>query len=236
MREGRVFAYAVLASIALHALLLAALPGFRELSALIPEEPEPLIARVERLKPPPAKPEAREPPAPKPAPAAKPAPLPKPVAPLPRTQPLVIPPSASPAEPAPLVQAPAPAPAPAPLTRIDPRLLVPEPPAPDPERSGALEHYRQELVRVASDFKRYPRVAIDNNWEGEVLVRLAVGADGRIASLRVARGSGYEVLDREALQMFEAAKPFVEIPRALRGKAFELELRAIYNLRDQRSG
>lgn len=236
MREGRVFAYAVLASIALHALLLAALPGFRELSALIPDEPEPLIARVERLPPPPAKPEAREPPAPKPAPAAKRAPLPKPVAPLPRTQPLVIPPPASPAEPAPLAQAPAPAPAPAPLTRIDPRLLVPEPPAPDPARLGALERYRQELVRVASDFKRYPRVAIDNNWEGEVLVRLAVGADGRIASLRVARGSGYEVLDRQALQMFEAAKPLVDIPRALRGKAFELELRAIYNLRDQRSG
>lgn len=230
MREGRVFAYAVLASITLHALLLAALPGFRELSALIPEEPEPLIARVERL----------EPPAPKPAPAAKPDPPPKAAAPLPRTRPQVIPPPASPAEPAPLAPAPAPspaaAPALAPLTRIDPRLLVPEPPAPDPERAGALERYREELVRVASDFKRYPRVAIDNNWEGEVLVRLAVGADGRIASLRVARGSGYEVLDRQALQMFEAAKPFVEIPRALRGKAFELELRAIYNLRDQRSG
>jgi periplasmic protein TonB len=235
MREGRVFAYAVLASIALHALLLAALPGFRELSALIPDEPEPLIARVERLQPPPAKPEAREPPAPKPAAKReeKPAPPPPLAA---RLEPIVIPPPVAPAEPAPLAQAPAPPPAPAPLTRIDPRLLVPEPPAPDPERSGALERYREDLVRVASDFKRYPRVAVDNNWEGEVLVRLAVGADGRIASLGVARGSGYEVLDRQALQMFEAAKPLVEIPPALRGKAFELELRAIYNLRDQRSG
>lgn len=230
MREGRVFAYAVLASIGLHALLIAALPEFREFKALVRSEPEPLIARVERL----------EPPAPKPAPAAKPTPLPKATAPLPRTQPLVIPPPASPAEPAPLAQPPAPAPAPAaapaPLTHIDPRLLAPEPPAPDPERAGALERYREALVRVASDFKRYPRVAIDNNWEGEVLVRLAVGADGRIASLRVARGSGYDVLDRQALQMFEAAKPLVAIPRALRGKAFDLELRAIYNLRDQRSG
>lgn len=248
MRGGRAIAVAVLASIALHALLLAALPGIRELAALIPPEPEPLIARIVRLVPPQPTPPSK----PEPAPVAKPEPEPKPApvvakpepkpAPVPRPAPIVIPPPAAPAEPAPLVQAPAPVPAPAPapalapLTRIDPRLLVPEPPAPDPERSGALERYRQELVRVASDFKRYPRVAIDNNWEGEVLVRLAVDADGRIASLSVARGSGYEVLDRQALQMFEAAKPFVEIPRALRGKAFDLELRAIYNLRDQRSG
>ncbi|MGE3162192.1 MAG: energy transducer TonB, partial [Burkholderiales bacterium] len=188
------------------------------------------------------------PPAPKaePAPVAKPEPKPAPPpaakpAPAPRPAPIVIPPPAAPAEPAPMVRAPepalAPAPSPAPpITRIDPRLLLPETPAPDPAREGALERYREELVRIASDFKRYPRVAVDNNWEGEVRVRLAVGADGRIASLRVARSSGYAALDRQALQMFEAAKPLVEIPPALRGQAFELELRAIYNLRDQRSG
>lgn len=243
MRGGRALAVAVLASIALHALLLAALPGLRELAALVPPEPEPLIARIARLAPP-----RPAPPAPKaePAPVAKPEPKPAPPpaakpAPAPRPAPIVIPPPAAPAEPAPMVRAPepalAPAPSPAPpITRIDPRLLLPETPAPDPAREGALERYREELVRIASDFKRYPRVAVDNNWEGEVRVRLAVGADGRIASLRVARSSGYAALDRQALQMFEAAKPLVEIPPALRGQAFELELRAIYNLRDQRSG
>jgi hypothetical protein len=60
-----------------------------------------------------------------------------------------------------------------------------------------LGHYRRELTRAAARFKRYPRVAIDNNWEGEVVLVLAIGADGRIASLRVRRGSGYEVLDRK---------------------------------------
>jgi periplasmic protein TonB len=243
MRGGRAFAVAVLASIGLHALLLAALPGIRELAALIPPEPEPLIARIARLAPPPppVKPAVRQEaprPAPKRAPVAKPEPRP---APVPRPAPIVIPPPAAPAEPAPMVQAPEPAPAPAPspappIARIDPRLLLPEAPAPDPARAGALERYREELVRVASDFKRYPRVAVDNNWEGEVVVRLALDAEGRIASLSVARGSGYAVLDRQALQMFEAAKPLVQIPAALRGKAFKLELRAIYNLRDQRSG
>jgi hypothetical protein len=44
------------------------------------------------------------------------------------------------------------------------------------------------------------------------------------------------VLDSQALEMFKRAKPLVPIPSALRGKEFIIELRAIYNLRDQDSG
>jgi hypothetical protein len=44
------------------------------------------------------------------------------------------------------------------------------------------------------------------------------------------------VLDHQAREMFEKAKPFVPLPAALRGKAFEVELRAVYNLNAQRSG
>jgi hypothetical protein len=36
--------------------------------------------------------------------------------------------------------------------------------------------------------------------------------------------------------MFKKAKPLVQIPAALRGKEFTIELRAIYNLKDQDSG
>jgi protein TonB len=85
-------------------------------------------------------------------------------------------------------------------------------------------------VTVAARFKRYPRSAIDNNWEGSVVVRMTVGADGRIAALGVARSSGHEVLDQQALDMFRTAKPFVQLPPELAGREFELELRAIYSL------
>jgi len=65
---------------------------------------------------------------------------------------------------------------------------------------------------------------------------MSIGADGRIEALRVVSGSGHAVLDRQALEMFRNAKPRVPIPAALRDRAFELELRAVYRLRDQRSG
>ena len=77
MREGanRSFGLALLASVLLHALLLAALPSLRELAAQLPQVPAPLVARLTQ---PQAKPvasapaeEARRPPTPekRPAPA-----------------------------------------------------------------------------------------------------------------------------------------------------------------------
>lgn len=245
MRYGanRVIGFALLASLALHAALLALVPQYRELSALIPPEPEPLIARVERVAPRPAKP-APKPPVPE---VRQPAP-PKPQALPPRPEPIVKPepapePEPEPAEPAaPLFEpqpAPAPAPAPArapppaPLVRVDPRLLLEEPPAvPDVRRARALARYGDDMNRAAKRFERYPRAAVDNNWHGEVTVALAVDAQGGIADLRVTSSTGYPLLDRLALEMFREAHAVVGIPGPLRGRPFEIDLRAIYEIRN----
>ncbi|MBI3322310.1 MAG: energy transducer TonB [Candidatus Omnitrophica bacterium] len=45
----------------------------------------------------------------------------------------------------------------------------------------------------------YPRVARIQGWEGKVLVRAWVTPSGGVASVRVTRSSGREVLDRAAL-------------------------------------
>jgi protein TonB len=105
--------------------------------------------------------------------------------------------------------------------------------APD---AGTLAQYRLQLISAAKRYKRYPRVAMDNNWEGDVVVRMVIGANGMLTSVSVKTGSGHEVLDSQALEMFKRATPLVPIPSALRGKEFSIELRAIYNLRDQDSG
>ncbi len=207
---NRAFGIAVLASIALHALLFAALPQWRELSVLLPPEPEPLIARVERLEPP--------------------APVPQP--PVPEARKLAPPkPKPAPREPEPVV-APAPAPAPAPVAPLFKPQPAPEP-APKPDTDAAVvKRYSSDVVEAAKRIERYPRAAVDNNWTGEVKVTMRIGASGRIADLRVTQSSGYALLDRNALQMFESAQPLVPIPRELAGKAFEVELRAIYNVTD----
>ncbi len=224
-RARRVFGYAVFASLLLHALVFYVLPVARELNALLPQEAEPLIARVEHLEPPPPKP----PPAPE---IRKPAPPPpvqvvKPV-PAPASAPAPVP------EPAPVAPpAPAPEPAPAPVAMAPPLAVAPPAPAPAPPPAidpHMRSDYAQRISAAAERYKVYPRVAIDNNWRGEVAVVMAIAADGRIASLRVARSSGHPVLDDQALEMFARAKPEVRMPAALRGRAFELELRAVFRL------
>jgi protein TonB len=237
---NRVFGYALLASIVLHAFLLAV--GWPQLGEALKHPVEVLAPVVARLMapppPPPPAPPAPDPPAPAPSPpvetpvAAAPAPKPKPQprpdakpAPAPRQEPREI------AEPAP---APAPTPAP-PVAAVKPQPVAPVVPA-VPDTASLIAQYRAALLAEAGRHKRYPLVALDNGWEGEVVVRLGIAADGSIASLDVKSSSGHAALDRQALEMFRKARAEVTVPAALRGKQFSVELRAVYNLKDQASG
>ena len=103
------------------------------------------------------------------------------------------------------------------MARIDPQ---PGPPAQSAPDTGALDIYRLELMQMARKYKRYPRAAMDNNWEGRVVVRMVVGANGMISSISVATSTGHELLDKQALDMIQKAKGGVLIPSALRGREF----------------
>ena len=252
--QNRAFNYAVVASLVLHGLLLFALPGLKDsskrqapLGPIIARLVEPQSAapapQVEPPKPrvEPPKPQARETPVPPPAPR-KPQPSLKPV---PKAESRITTPpapAAPTAEPAPAAPpAPAGPSAPPTVAKVDP--IPGSAPAPGPATpqapamdEGSLAQYRLQLISAARKYKRYPRVAMDNNWEGDVVVRMVIGANGMISALSIKASSGHEVLDQQALDMFKKAKPLVQIPPALRGREFIIELRAIYNLKDQDSG
>jgi protein TonB len=105
-----------------------------------------------------------------------------------------------------------------------------------PDTASLIARYRAALLAEASRHKRYPLVALDNGWEGEVVVRMAIAADGSIAGLDVQSSSGHAALDRQAVEMFRKARAAVALPDSLRGRQFSLELRAVFNLKDQASG
>ena len=128
-----------------------------------------------------------------------------------------------------------PAPPPAETTTVAPvpALARSEPrPAPAAPEAGFLLQYRLEVIDLARRYKRYPRVAIDNNWSGTVEIRMVIGPDGAIASLAVKSSAGYAVLDQEALGMIRTAKARATIPPALRGKEFALEVPVIFSLNE----
>jgi protein TonB len=251
--QDRAFHYAVLLSIALHGVLLFGVSALHDPANRAPV-PGPIVARLAQDVPPaapaaaaqpePVKPQSQEkrPPAAKPVPAVKPRPVARPETTSPAPTPSA--PASAPAEEAAAAQPPVgpatnPTPASAPpaaaVAKVEP---TPAPATPSAEAfdAGSLAQYRLQIISAARKYKRYPRVAMDNNWEGDVVVRMVVGASGIIAALSVKSSSGHEVLDQQALDMFKRAKPLVQIPPALRGKEFAIELRAIYSLRDQEPG
>jgi protein TonB len=120
-----------------------------------------------------------------------------------------------------------PAPAPASAASATPPATT----ASAPADATTIGQYRLQLVDAAKRYKRYPEVARENEWAGNVVVGVAVGADAK-AQISVRKSSGRPVLDQQALEMFRQAAKEVPLPPALRGKEFSLEVRAIYGLED----
>jgi protein TonB len=243
-RNLRLFAWAVLGSLALHALILLLLSGLQEFvqgRAVAP----PLTARLAKPGPPPEPPP--EPPKAEPLtqpeqpvvrPAVKPQPLPRSAA--AQDAPPVVPAPMLGVEPAKQASEPAFVVPPAPAAPVAPQASARSDPAPasvavasgpDP---GSVARFRLELMEIARRYKRYPRIAQDNNWEGRVELRLAFSESGTMSSLSVKKGSGRAVLDEEAQAMLRSAQPQAVVPPALRGKAFVLEIPVDFSLKEEK--
>jgi protein TonB len=245
VRRRRLLEAALACSLALHAVLLL-VPIYWDRTPAPPQQV--LNARLAPKPVPPApKPEA---PAPKPEPAAKPAPPAAPKTPpraAPPPKPAAQPTPAPAPQPAPVIQATPQTPAAPEAPRMAPAPATPAPPAaapaaaPRPDAAAAaaavqeadlIAQYRVEVIEVAIRLRRYPLIARDNNWQGQSDVRLALSADGGIAALAVRKGSGFKVLDEEALAMIRGAHGKVPVPAALRGKPFAIDVPVIFELKN----
>ena len=212
--DRRAFTYAVGASLALHALLLA-------LRAPEPRAPViPSVTITAHL----AEPEA--PPVPVAEPKAEPPRVEKP-----KPRPKVERPTPAPMEPPSEIAEPAPAPAP-PAAKPSEQVASAPPAPPAPDLANLIAQYRQQFIGAAVRYKRYPLAARDNGWEGDVVVHLEIAANGELAELKVKKSSGHAMLDQQALEMFRRASPQVPLPPALRGRAFDFDVRAVYSLKD----
>ena len=239
MTDKRAFHYALGASLVLHAAALFSIPDLVDSARRAASVPPQIIARLMEPEPEPQP----QPAAPPPAPRVEKRVEKKVIA---KSAPKPSPPVATEAPPEPRAAEPSPVPAPAPpVAAVEPK--APAPPAPpalvapqapvfqaapaEPPESLSRDQYRVQLIDAARRHKRYPPLARENNWQGDVRVGIAVAANGR-PTVTLKGSSGYEVLDRQALEMFAQAARSVPVPPALRGKEFALELRAVYGLED----
>ena len=60
--------------------------------------------------------------------------------------------------------------------------------------------------------QQYPRAAQRRNLTGEITVTFRVDKQGNVLSQTIVQGSGYEILDREALATIARANPMPPVP------------------------
>ena len=65
----------------------------------------------------------------------------------------------------------------------------------------------ESLRRRLAEIKRYPSAARLNGWEGKVVLRAVIRADGHLSEVKVHRSSGYESLDNAAIEAIRLACP-----------------------------
>jgi protein TonB len=102
--------------------------------------------------------------------------------------------------------------------------------ASDADEAGSRDQYRLALIGAAKRYKRYPAQAMQNGWTGKAEIRLVIGANGMIQSAAIKTSTGFSLLDDTALDMIKKAKPLTQIPPALRGKEFTVDVPVIFDL------
>jgi len=96
--------------------------------------------------------------------------------------------------------------------------------------TGLLDAYRLALIDAARRYKRYPVQAMERGWQGRVEIRVVIGADGMIRRTFVKTSSNYRILDDQALDLVKRGKSLTQIPPALRGREFTVDIPVIFEL------
>ena len=237
LHEDRVITGTLLVSMALHIVALSALPGWNfqsnRITELItvelqPQQPKPL---------PPPEPPKPEPEKPK-VPPKKTLPQPpvRPNLPLPQPVPEMTPPPERAAEPPP----PQVITAESKQSESPPSFAVPAPPPPEPapkpkgptdqEIDAAKGSYAGALSREFAKHKQYPRSAQMRGQQGVAKIELHIDAHGNIVSSSVVESSGFEILDKQALEMVRKASPLPLPPETLRGREFTISVPVAFRL------
>ena len=236
------FTAALLVSLAVHALLAAALAVYfgciplpdlprLDLSAveLSFAEEERETAETPLPPPPPPEPEPPtpepepepEPPPPEPEPESEPPPPEPEPPPPPEPEPPPPEPEPPPPEPEPLPPPPEPEPPP-------PEPEPPPPPEPEPApRQARIDAPPRQLKPIRPD---YPKEARQRGEEGDVVLELSIDERGRVAAAAVALSSGHPELDAAALRAAKKAR-FVPAKSGSRPVAADARLTIEFRLK-----
>ncbi len=218
------FAWALALSIALHALAVWKIPNIEFEKMIKPKE-----LTIDLIQP---KPEAPPPPPVKPPEPIK----PKVVQPQPKPIPQLLPKPVQAVSPQPIVEPPPAVIAVAPKTETPPTFAAPSPETPRPvstinqaDLDAARSQYGSALSREIAKHINYPGIAKMRGWQGIVEIDFQLDGNGKILSQKIHTSSGFEVLDKQALEMVKKSN-FPLPPEVLKNSAFNVTVPVSFRL------
>ena len=90
--------------------------------------------------------------------------------------------------------------------------------------------YTRDLLNSIRQFQQYPKKALVNGDQGDVLAKVKIDADGEIIDFSIVERSGSRVLDKAVTRMVKKAAPFQAIPKELKLQEFEFEVPISFQL------
>ena len=115
---------------------------------------------------------------------------------------------------------------------------VPSTPAPDVAAMGdppadTVNRIKAHLYTDLARYFDYPELARRRGWEGRVMLAVKVASDGQLQQIRVARSSGFAILDDSALQSLRQVDRLSEAATLLNGRQLAMQIPVIYRLQGE---
>jgi protein TonB len=109
--------------------------------------------------------------------------------------------------------------------------VAPAPARPEMDvTSNILQSFARSVRKKIEASKKYPIAAQTAGIEGRTGVRMTILKDGRLQKVEVAKSSGYEILDKAALQSVREAAPFPPIPEKARREEIQMSVTLIFKI------
>jgi len=105
---------------------------------------------------------------------------------------------------------------------------VPEPVQEDEELKKSLLRYQDSIKQKIQKEKQYPRWALRSRHEGSTRITFSVLSSGQIEGLRLINSSGFDELDKEALEAVRRASPFLPFSAHFDNDKITVELDMVF--------
>ena len=103
------------------------------------------------------------------------------------------------------------------------------------EHNKLATRIQHQLHAKLEFFHHYPRIAIRNAWEGQVDLGIRVQANGTLGKVYIIQSSGYNLLDKAAINSVHKVAVLPDASYWLNGQHIDVILPVIYKLSDKRS-